>query len=227
VCGRFDQNDINRLVRDFSWTSEILNRSTAEGSWNVAPTSMRPVMYTQNDDPRLFIDDRHWGYQAIWANGKVPVAINTRLEKITNRYWGKLLREGRGIVPADGWYEWTGERGSKQPWHIHRKDRMPLYFAALGWFGEAHDGNLDAPSAGFSIVTADAAGGMVDVHDRRPVVFSAEDAALWLDPGLPPEQAEEIARSALSHEYFEWYQVPKAVGNVRSQGPELAKPIDG
>jgi putative SOS response-associated peptidase YedK len=92
----------------------------------------------------------------------------------------------------------------------------------LGWFGDARDGNLDAPSAGFTIVTADAEGGMLDVHDRRPVVLSAEDAALWLDPGLPAEQAEEIARSALSHDYFAWYPVPKAVGNVRSQGPELA-----
>jgi putative SOS response-associated peptidase YedK len=52
----------------------------------------------------------------------------------------------------------------------------------LGWFADARDGNLDVPSAGFSIITADAAGGMVDVHDRRPVVFSAEDAALWLNP---------------------------------------------
>jgi putative SOS response-associated peptidase YedK len=132
MCGRFDQNDINRLIRDFSWADEIVNRSTAEPSWNVAPTSLRPVMYARSDDPRLIVADRHWGYQAIWAKGKVPVAINTRLDKITNRYWGKLLKEGRGIVPADGWYEWTGGKGSKQPWHIHRKDRAPLYFAGFG-----------------------------------------------------------------------------------------------
>lgn len=225
ICGRFEQSDISRLIRDFTWTTEILNRSTAQASWNVAPTTMRPVMHTEGDDPRLIVSDRHWGYQAIWAKGKVPVAINTRLEKITNRYWSKLLKEGRGIVPAEGWYEWTGEKGNKQPWHIHRKDHEPLYFAALGWFGEAHDGDLHTPSAGFTIVTADAQGGMVDVHDRRPVVFNAQDAALWLDPGLPDEQAEELARSALGHEFFEWHPVTKAVGNVRSQGPELARPV--
>jgi putative SOS response-associated peptidase YedK len=58
MCGRFDQNDINRLIRDFSWADEIVNRSRAEPSWNVAPTSLRPVMYTRSDDSRLFVADR-------------------------------------------------------------------------------------------------------------------------------------------------------------------------
>lgn len=43
-----------------------------------------------------------------------------------------------------------------------------------------------ACEAGFMIVTADTEGGMIDVHHRRPIVFSAPDAAPWLDPGLAP-----------------------------------------
>jgi putative SOS response-associated peptidase YedK len=81
-------------------------------------------------------------------------------------------------------------------------------------------------SNGFTIVTADAQGGMVDVHDRRPVILSAADAALWLDPDLSAEQAQHLLNAtALSPECFEWYQVDRAVGNVRSQGPKLAAPI--
>lgn len=34
---------------------------------------------------------------------------------------------------------------------------------------------------GFTIVTANTRGGLVDVRDRRPVVLSAEDAAMWLN----------------------------------------------
>jgi len=39
------------------------------------------------------------GHRSSWANapGKIPVAINTRLEKITNRYWSGLLKRGRAI----------------------------------------------------------------------------------------------------------------------------------
>jgi putative SOS response-associated peptidase YedK len=36
---------------------------------------------------------------------KDPMAINTRLDKMLNRYWKPLLKSGRAIVPAQGWYE--------------------------------------------------------------------------------------------------------------------------
>ena len=58
------------------------------------------------------------------------------------------------------------------------------------------------------------------------IVLDAADAAAWLDPYLPPEQAAHLLRStALGPEAFEWYMVDRAVGNVRRQGPELALPI--
>jgi putative SOS response-associated peptidase YedK len=76
-------------------------------------------------------------------------------------------------------------------------------------------------------VTADAQGGLVDVHDRRPVVLSAADAALWLDPALPFEQAEQLLRSvALGPESFAWHAVDRAMGNVRQQGAQVAAPVD-
>ncbi len=36
------------------------------------------------------------------------------------------------------------------------------------------------------------AGGMVDIHDRRPVVLSSEQAQEWMDPATPKERAEEM-----------------------------------
>jgi putative SOS response-associated peptidase YedK len=177
------------------------------------------------DGDALFVDDMHWGYRSSWAeaSGKIPVAINTRLEKIGNRYWGPLLKRGRAIVPAAGWYEWTGEKGARQPWHVHRADGAPIYMAALANVGP---GSESKSANGYTIVTADAEGGLVDVHDRRPVVLSAEDAALWLE--LPAEQAEQFLRAvALGAASFDWHKVDRAVGNVRNQGPQLAMPLAG
>ena len=222
MCGRLDQNDISRLIRNFAWAGELFNRSQADDKFNVCPGAYRPLFHLDGSD--LFIDDCHWGYRSSWAeaSGKIPVAINTRLEKITNRYWKPLLQKGRAIVPADGWYEWTGEKGKKQPWHVHRKDGGSLYLAALANFGSSSD--MKAAN-GFTIVTADAQGGMVDVHDRRPVVLRPEDAALWLDPDLPTEQAEQVLRSlALGPDQFEWHMVDKSLGNV-SQGSHLAEAL--
>jgi putative SOS response-associated peptidase YedK len=216
LCGRLDQNDIARLIRDFDWTDAVFNRSQAQDSHNVCPGTYRPVLHADGD--ALFADDLFWGYRASWAEAsgkKIPIAINTRLERISNRYWCSLLRRGRAIVPALGWYEWTGEKGSKQPWHVHRTDGSPIYLAALANFNSSSDA---AAANGFTIVTADAEGGMVDIHDRRPVVLSAADAALWLDPDLPAEQAEQLLRSvALGPDEFGCHMVDRAVGNVPAQ----------
>lgn len=79
---------------------------------------------------------------------------------------------------------------------------------------------------GFVIITADSAGGMVDIHDRRPVTLSPELAREWLDPGTPKERAEQIV--LLQDEptdAFEWFKVNRAIGNVRNQGPDLIEPI--
>ncbi|MBY6309906.1 hypothetical protein E5C30_05800 [Alcaligenes faecalis] len=52
--------------------------------------------------------------------------INARLDTILKKspMWRGLLGK-RVLVPADGWFEWTGEVGDKQPWFIHSKDGAP------------------------------------------------------------------------------------------------------
>jgi putative SOS response-associated peptidase YedK len=80
---------------------------------------------------------------------------------------------------------------------------------------------------GFTIVTADAEGGLIDVHDRRPVVLNADAAAAWLDPATPAQMAEEIVRvAALGPDAFAWHAVNRAVSNVRNQGEALIRPVE-
>lgn len=224
MCGRLDQNDIERLIRNFAWSDEAFNRSHAESKYNVCPGTYRPVMHVEDGD--LFIDDLHWGYKSAWADasGKLPMSVNTRLENIQNRYWKPLLKKGRAIVPANGWFEWTGPKGDRQPWHIHRKDRAPLYLAALASFKpESEVKTLHA----FTIITADAQGGVIDGQDRRPLVLTAEDAAVWLDPDMPADQAEMLVRSvALEAGAFDYHPVDRSLGNVMRQGCSVVEPVD-
>jgi len=220
MCGRFDQSQTARdYANAFGWTDAVFD-SESVPAYNVAPGTYRPVMHIQDGERR--VDDVFWSYQARWAKDKVPVCINARMEKLNNRYWRALMKSGRGVVAADGWYEWTGEKGHKQPWHIHRKDRAPLYMLALANFGAFTENRVEA---GFVLITDDASGGMLDIHDRRPVVLDAEDAALWLDPALTPDEAAELARrAALPPEAFEWHKVSTEV-NKGKDGPQIALPI--
>lgn len=222
MCGRLDQHHTDKEYAmamgwaDYDGCSEALPR------YNAPPGTQRPLF--QMDEGRRMVRDRFWGYQPSWAVGKIPPASNARMDKLTTRYWSALMRTGRTIVAADAWYEWTGEKPNKQPWRIHRKEGGILFIAALAGPGR-EDGATAA--SGFALVTSAAEGGLVDIHDRRPVVFTAEDAQLWLDPDLPAEQAEQLARSvALGPEIFAWHKVGKAIGNSRNESPSLAEPIE-
>lgn len=77
------------------------------------------------------------------------------------------------------------------------------------------------------IVTTVAEGGMVDVHDRRPVVLAPEDALLWMDNSLSAEQAEQIARHmALGPDAFEWFKVSTDVNKAVRSDPHMIEPIN-
>jgi len=68
---------------------------------------------------------------------------------------------------------------------------------------------------------------MLDIHDRRPVVLPADLAREWIDPNTTSQRAEQIVQElGLQSEAFEWYQVSKAVGNVKNTGAALIGPLD-
>jgi putative SOS response-associated peptidase YedK len=82
---------------------------------------------------------------------------------------------------------------------------------------------------GFVIVTQDCEGGMVDVHDRRPVVLEAEDAWRWMDVKTPVEEAAHIAQSrSLPIAEFVWWKVDRAVNRAdpNNDGKHLLAPLD-
>jgi len=137
------------------------------------------------------------------------------------------LATGQTLVAAVGWFEWVEDfedPKEKQPYYIRRKDSEPLWFTALAQMDRTGLTELDGD--GFVIITANSDEGVVDIHDRRPVVLEADLAREWIEPNLPLERAEEIVGDlALPVEAFEWFAVDRAVGNVRNEGPELIAPI--
>lgn len=221
MCGRFDQNDIaRRYVAAFGW-ADAAYRSQAEPTNNATPGTLRTVLHRHGG--REQVDDLYWGYRAPWAVGKLPIAYQARLEKVQGSYWNRLLQHGRVVVPAHGWYEWNGDKGKRQAWHLHRVDGAPLFMLALASFTmpKAHPSE-----AGFVLLTAEATGGLVDVHDRRPLVLEPSDAALWLDPDLGPEQAAELARAmALGPERFAWNPATLSSSRPAKADPQLSLPI--
>ncbi|MFD2641879.1 SOS response-associated peptidase [Pseudomonas japonica] len=220
MCGRLAQyRGIHDFVAALSMPGALQNNvgdQQLEG-YNVAPST--PVALLRVDDGGLLVDMVKWGWRPHWATDRAA-PINARVEKVAHGAFFRAIWPHRAIVPVDGWYEWVADGGQKkQPYYIRRRDGQPSLCAAIGQYaGSEHDG--------FVIITADAKGGMVDVHDRRPVVLSSGLARQWLDSALPKEQAEQLALNlGEGPDAFEWYRVSTAVGNVRNQGAELISPL--
>lgn len=192
--------------------------------YNVAPHSSVSVLHLE--DQNLQFRGMRWGYSPPWANARAP-AINARLDKVSSSpYWSQIWPGGRCLVPADGWYEWLGDPRTpraRQPWFIHLVADEPMFMAAiapLSGTAEVKGGQ------GFAILTTESEGGMIDVHDRRPVVLPPDAAREWLQPSLVPERAIDLLRyHCMPVDAFHWYPVGPAVGNVRSEGRHLIEPV--
>jgi putative SOS response-associated peptidase YedK len=222
MCGRFTQvksrDDYLEFLAEEA-ESTIPYDPEPIGRYNVAPGTK--VLLLNNRDGTLHLDPVHWGYAPGWWDK--PPLINARVETAaTSRMFKPLWNHGRAIVFADGWYEWKKEGDKKQPYYIYRKDRKPLFFAAIG----KPPFDVGDEAEGFLIVTAAADKGLVDIHDRRPLVFTPEAALEWINPETSGAQASELAHeAAVPADEFTWHPVTRAVGNVKNQGQELIEPI--
>ncbi len=176
------------------------------------------------EDVGVLSEQLPWNWLSKWAaEQKMPPQINAKLEKLTGGFYRALMKTGRIVVPADGWFEWTADGREKQPWYIRPKDGKPLYLAAMT---NVPAGGAAGKSDGFVIVTDASNGGMIDIHDRRPVVLSPEDALTWIDPSFDYKQADMLARErVLASNVFEWFRVSKDVNGHKYHDAHLIKPI--
>ncbi|WP_318393231.1 SOS response-associated peptidase [Enterobacter sp.] len=218
MCGRFAQARTreeylaflaNEAERDIPYDPQPIGR------YNVAPGTK--VLLLNERDDLLHLDPVHWGYAPGWWDK--PALINARVETAaSSRMFKPLWQHGRAIVFADGWFEWKKEGNRKQPYFIHRADGEPIFMAAIG----STPFERGDEAEGFLIVTAAADKGLVDIHDRRPLVLTPKAAREWLRQETRGVDAEELAKTgAVAAEEFTWHPVTRAVGNVQNQGAEL------
>lgn len=223
MCGRIVQKSgpMDYVERIFPNPRAIFS-DPAGPRYNIPPGTRPLTMHRLAGDFQL--DRLAWGYK---PQGSKFLMSNARLDKIQANKWPwKMLTGHRILVPADGWYEWKplddSPKPPKQPYYIHAKDGAPLFFAALSaWRAGAEKDEAH----GFAIVTNDAAGGVVDVHDRRPVALPADLAVHWMDPDFPAAQAVALPSDGLPEMAFTWHPVRLEVGNSKYQMPDAIDPI--
>lgn len=215
MCGRFvlkatAEELMERFgISDFPDGYEI--------GYNLAPTMTLPVIVdTEGHSREVRMMD--WGFLI----PDRPLLINAKSETAaTLRTWKGPLRESRCIVPASGYFEWQGPKGSKQPYYIHQADDELIGFAGLWRSGRDKEGH---PVDQFSIMTTAPQESIAHIHDRMPVIVHPEDEALWLDREITDPDA--VASVLVPYDgALAAYKIGSRVGNTRNNDPSLIEPI--
>lgn len=196
------------------------NKEDFPPRYNIAPTD--PVAIVRNDmrhERELALV--RWGLIPSWVKDprEFSTLINARSETVTEKpSFRGPIRHRRCLVPADGFYEWTGNPGSKIPHLIRYKSQKPMAFAGIWehWLGG--DGSELETMA---ILTTSANTDMAAIHDRMPVLLQPLHFEQWLDrkPGTA-EQVLELLRPAPDGQ-LEIKAVNPKLNNPRHEGPEL------
>jgi len=114
--------------------------------------------------------------------------INARSESVFEK--SAFDGVGRCLVPADGWYEWTGEKRRKTAWSIRRANGDPVAFAGICdiWTGP---GDIRLPQV--AILTCPPSADVRDIHHRMGVILEPALFDTWLSG--TQAQAAEVLRT--------------------------------
>ena len=179
MCGRFTLSlAADRAARELGIPVETWLEMVTRPRFNIAPMQTHPVVVMPREDRELA--PARWGLVNFWAkdNKRAARQINARAETLDTRpAYRAAFKSRRCVVPADGFYEWTGPKAKRQPLWYHRPDGGLLLFAGLyeSWRAEP-----EREETTFTIVTTRANELMAPVHDRMPVVLADCAVDEWL-----------------------------------------------
>ncbi len=185
---------------------------------------------------RVRLDDagRHalrmnrWGLIPAWSkDAKIGYSLTNAAGPrrwIRKRLFRAAFKSRRCLIPSSGFYEWAASGGKhKQPYHFRRIDGALFGFAGLWERWRNPEGQAIETC---SIITTTANGVVEPMHDRMPVILAPADYAGWMDSQttvddllvlLKPYPADMMTAVAVN----------SYVSNVRNQGPDCIRPIDG
>jgi putative SOS response-associated peptidase YedK len=227
MCGRFARYSLSReLERYFNAlppSFEILP------NYNVAPTQEIPVIVKHEDERH--IKKRHWGLVPFWAK-EISVGsrmINARVETVASKpAFRAAFKQRRCLIPANGFYEWQGKSGSKQPFYFHLPSGEPMAFAGLYEIWENKEAPPETgPYNSCAIITTEASDSVKEVHNRMPLILKPEGYAAWLDPANKAPAIIEDLLKTMHVKDLKRYPVSRRVNRAENNSIECLEPHKG
>lgn len=220
MCGRFVKHSSLELVEK-TFNVDSVEEETA-ASYNIAPS--QPVQaVVRNGGKRLVL--LYWGLVPFWAKDPSIAArmINARSETVADKpSFRQAFRKRRCLIVADGFYEWKGEKGRKQPWFVTLPTGGPFGFAGLWETWRKSDEHT--PHRSCTILTTDASPGLREIHHRMPVILHPDGWDAWLDPvNQSAAPLQQLLRDTCCRD-FNFYAVSTRVNHSSNNDDRCIEP---
>ena len=164
------------------------------------PTDVIAVL-APNKDGRMAVFPMLWGFSHEATDAPI---VNCRLETASQKeMWKDSWFRRRCVIPCSWYFEWEhfrspdGKRSKVgDKYLIQPKDSHMTMLAGLYRIEERNGVNCPV----FSVLTHDAFGELMGIHDRMPVILQREDVSAWIRPDGNPG---EISQRALKEMCWE------------------------
>ena len=224
MCGRF------RLTVPGGEIAAALELADARGiapRYNIAPSQPVEIVRLAASGARVMTPVL-WGFIPAWSAGPGSVSglINARAETLFGKpSFRNAARRRRCLVPADGFYEWTRDKGGRRP-HLFQVSGGELFAMAGIW--ETWLGPNGEEIDSCAIVTCPANAVVKSVHDRMPVIVARDDYPLWLDPAAGERSTAALEAVLGRHGAgpTACIAVSSRINNPRNEGPDAALPAE-
>ena len=196
MCGRFyvsEDGDITPWIDEANRKMMVLTGNATIHAGEMFPTDTLAVIAngkTQN----YGVFPMKWGYSI--RDIKRPL-INARVETVRQR---PVFRESfacrRCLIPADHYFEWSHPEFGHPTKYSIRPD-LSGYFFLAGLYRFETESIL--PEC--VILTREPSAEIVPIHNRMPVIFSAEQGKIWLQRDVDAERLiRDVTYRMIIHE---------------------------
>ncbi len=224
MCGRFvGFRSLEELKEHFPID---VSKVDASENFNVAPS--QEVLAIARYENQNHLVKFNWGLVPFWAKDKNigNRMINARSETAaTKPSFRDAFRKRRCLILADGFYEWMGVPGHKQPMFLTLTNGNPLAFAGL-WEVWDNKGKEERQYRSCTILTREASGSVKPIHHRMPVILQQNAYESWLDTKTQDVgRLQEIIQNQIHTELLS-VPVSMRVNSVRNNGPKNIRPAE-
>lgn len=233
MCGRISLSmEWDRLAfilsKDFD-VEKISGEQDYKPKYNIAPGCKLACIVTNPKSGKQRVGFMKWNYtnfiQKSQTGERPFTLINARAETVDSKAsFAHSFHNNPCLIPVEGFYEWQKKDKDKIPYHFKSKKGELLYLAGI--YTQLPNSMIAAGADpyGFLVITTSANHLMLPIHERMPVILTADLATTWLDTTKTPRERKLLLQPAPEN-VLEHYRVSSIVNSTQAEGVKCIQPM--